>query len=409
MQLESFYGQILGVKSPWKVVSVTLDTELQLVDVFVDFMGVPHCPCCDERATIHDYAKERVWRHLDSCQMKTYLHCRLPRTKCSKCKVKTLIPSWSKPKSRFTLMFEAFIIEVLLATKCDTETAKILRMTAKEVLTVKDRAVDRGLDRRELNGPKALAIDEKSFGKGHNYLTILVDHENSKVIEVCKDRTEVAIRPLLETYCESERENVEAITMDMWRPFWSVSEELYTNAKLIHDRYHVASHMSTALEQTRRAEQKTLETDQGKALKGMRFTLLRSEDNRSKKDFIRLAELEKRNLKTTTVFLMKEVLREIFEAKSTVEEAKTEIEAWVLLAKEQKISNLTRVANMIQSHIGGICNYFDKRLTNSVAETVNSFIQELKSRARGFKNWARYRINILFHLGKLDMDPLKRS
>lgn len=410
MNVESFYSQILGIESPWEITDVDLDVANERVDVHVKFSGKALCPYCGKVASIYDYAQERTWRHLDSCQMKTFLHCRLPRTDCDTCKVKTLEPSWSKANSRFTLLFESFIIKVLLATKCDAKTAKLLRLTAKEVLGVKNRAVKRGLEiRGELSAPKALGIDEKSFGRGHNYLTILVDHENKSVIDLCKNRTEDAVNSLMEVYSEKEREKVEAVTMDMWTAFKNATETKFKKAICIHDRYHVASHMSQALEQTRRAEQKTLDKEEGAVLKGLRFTLLRSEAKRTDKDYLRLAKLEDGKLKTMKVFLMKELLRSIFEKKSTAEEATEEIEAWVELAKEQKISNLTRVANMIHNHLKGICNYFKDRLTNSFAETMNSFIQELKSSARGFKNWARYRINIMFHFGKLELDPLKKS
>jgi transposase len=179
MQLEYFYGQILGVQSPWKVKEVKLSIEEERVDVYVQFNGQGVCPQCEQPANIHDYAVERSWRHLDSCQMKTYLHCRLPRTKCDECKVKTMTPSWSLPNSRFTLMYESFIIKVLLATRCDAATAKILKLSNKEVLGVKNRAVGRGMDKRgELSAPKTLAIDEKSYGNGQQYITTLIDQDD---------------------------------------------------------------------------------------------------------------------------------------------------------------------------------------------------------------------------------------
>ena len=410
MTVENFYEQLLGVSMPWKVTAVDLLVTEEKVDVYVDFIGKATCPECDKVAKIHDYAKTRRWRHLDSCQMKTYLHCRLPRTNCSSCKVKTLVPNWSHPNSRFTLMFEAFIIKVLLATKCDSQTAKILRLTQKEVLGIKNRAVDRGLLRRgELEAPEVLAIDEKSYGHGQKYLTVLVDHDNDKVVEVVPDRTEEEVKKLLLHYSEEERKKVESITMDMWKPFKNMAEQYLENVLIIHDRYHIASHMGKALETTRRAEQKTLAPDDKKILKGMRFSLLRSIDNRTKKDFPKLAKIEKDNLDTARVFMMKEILRELYESPISAMEAKKEFKSWITLAKEQAIPGLTRVAKTIESHLDGICNYFHNRLTNSIAETKNSFIQELKTRARGFKNWQRYRINILFHFGKLNLDPQEKS
>lgn len=406
MTTEKFYEQLLGVGLPWKIKTVDLSIIDERVDVYVEFQGKVKCPKCNEAASIHDYAKSRSWRHLDSCHMKTFLHCRLPRTKCDTCKVKTLTPSWSVASSRFTLMFESFVIKVLLATKCDTQTAKILKLTQKEVLRIKNNAVDRGLQRRgELEAPEVLAIDEKSYGHGQKYITVLVDHDNDKVVEVRPDRTEKEVAKLLQSYPEAERQKVESITMDMWSAFRTMAEKYLVNALIIHDRYHIASHMSKALETTRRAEQNSLKKDEKKSLKGMRFCLLRSVDNRTEKDFAKLVGFESGNLDTARVFMMKEILRELYESPLTAMEARKEFTSWIALAREQSIAGLTRVAKTIEKHLEGICNYFHNRLTNAIAETKNGFIQELKTRARGFMNWHRYRINILFHFGKLDLDP----
>ncbi|MBU0710988.1 transposase family protein, partial [bacterium] len=44
-------------------------------------------PVCEKEekevlCKVHDRRKERVWRHLDTCQMKTFIHSHIPRVKC---------------------------------------------------------------------------------------------------------------------------------------------------------------------------------------------------------------------------------------------------------------------------------------------------------------------------------------
>jgi len=407
MDIKFFYGQILGIESPWKVEEVLLDTQVQEVNVRVvhDNDAKIFCPECGESASRYDKAPKRSWRHLDSCQMKTFLHCEVPRVNCQNCKDKTLIPPWTKKHSRFTLMFEGFALNLLLATKCDKTAASILRITPKQITKIKNDAVERGLERRgELEAPESLAIDEKSFGKGHNYLTILVSRDEKKVIDLCPERTQAAVEGLLhDCFSEEELAKVKSITMDMWQAYWNAASENLPNAMRIHDRFHVMQHMLKAIDQCRRSEYKKLCKDDKKLLKNIRYTLLKNLKNWQAKDYERHSLLSDSELDTATVFCMKEVLRKIFEDKYNVEEGKEKILNWVELAQEQKISALTRVSKTIESHIEGIANFFHSRLTNSLSESMNSLIQELKSRARGFRNWQRYRVNILFHFGKLDI------
>lgn len=112
------YRQILGLESPWKVVRVELDVKTQRVDVYAEHAKRKTWPCpdCEVPCGLHDHDEERTWRHLDSCQFQTHLHARVPRIHCDQHGVRQVRVPWAEPRSRFTLLFEAFAIDVLLET-----------------------------------------------------------------------------------------------------------------------------------------------------------------------------------------------------------------------------------------------------------------------------------------------------
>ena len=113
MNTNDFYSQILGLKKPWVIETVDVDMDGQQVDIFVSYSS-SSAPCqCGDECKIHDRSKVRQWRHLDTCQLITYIHCSLPRTKCHNCKVKTLQAPWAQPHGRFTALFEAAVINWL--------------------------------------------------------------------------------------------------------------------------------------------------------------------------------------------------------------------------------------------------------------------------------------------------------
>ena len=72
-----------------------------------------------------------------------------------------------------------------------------------------------------------------------------------------------------------------------------------------------------------------------------------------------------------------------------------------------RLEPLKKVARLIDGHWQEILNYIKHRITNAVSEGLNSRIQSIKSAARGFRSFANYRIRILFHCGKLDLNPSK--
>ena len=117
---------------------------------------------------------------------------RTPRSKCKTCGVKTTTVPWAGKHSRFTLMFEAFAIEVLKACGNVKSAAALLDLDWDSVHSMMERAVERGLLCRDLESLQYVGIDEKSFRSGHSYVSILTDLTGHRVLEVVEDRTEEA-------------------------------------------------------------------------------------------------------------------------------------------------------------------------------------------------------------------------
>lgn len=117
------YRYLLGITTPWTVRDVELSVEAKRVDVWVEHPEgqLFACPDCQREGPVYDHGKERVWRHLDSCQFQTFLHASPPRVNCPEHGVKTARLSWAEMRSRFTLLFERMAIDVLKA--CDTQAA----------------------------------------------------------------------------------------------------------------------------------------------------------------------------------------------------------------------------------------------------------------------------------------------
>ena len=170
----NLYTQILGIKLPWKIKNVDLDVENQKVDIYIIYdskTGI--CKDCEKECKIHDTLKPRTWRHLSSCQFKTFIHCSQPRIKCENHKIKALTPPWTTPNSRFTMLFESFAINVLLQTKCQKRAAQILNITDSEMYSIKQKSVKRGLETRQIDNISIIGMDEKSIENGHNYASII--------------------------------------------------------------------------------------------------------------------------------------------------------------------------------------------------------------------------------------------
>jgi transposase len=186
MRDKDLYTQILGITPPWKVTDVELSVGSGEVKVFIEQRsGTVHsCPRCGVVCPGYD-RRQRSWRHLDTCQLKTILVAEVPRLSCPEHGVITVQVPWSEPGSGFTALFEALVINWLKEASL-AAVSRQLGLSWNAIDRIMQRAVGRGLARRTVMQPEHIGVDETSFRKRHDYVTVVSD--GSKVLYVSDDR-----------------------------------------------------------------------------------------------------------------------------------------------------------------------------------------------------------------------------
>ena len=403
--LPQHYARLLGLDDSWRVESATLELDKKRVAIrLLHAGGRVTCPECGAACGLADHAPERQWRHLDTMQFATEIVARLPRTRCPQHGVKTIAAPWAGRHSRFTLLFEAFAVEVLQACRTVGAAADLLGLSWDQLQTIMDRAVTRGLARRDPAPIKHLGLDEKSFGKGHDYITVMTDIDGSRVLEVVPERTREAAETVLNTLSDEQRGAVEAVAADMLAAYaWAVAART-PQADLVHDNFHVSKHLGEAVDQVRRAENKALRAAGDDTLKGTRYLWLHARSNLTRAERRTFDALRKESMKTARAWALKEEFRWFWRYLRR-DSAAGFFTRWHGWAARCRLAPMKRKAKMLRRHLPGLLNYFRHRITNAVAEGFNSAIQALRHAARGFRNFANYRTRILFFCGRLDLKP----
>ena len=404
--LNRHYSELLGLDDSWQVDDVDLELTASRVVIRISHRGGRLiCPeCGDGNSGQADRGPERTWRHLDTMQFTTELRARIPRSRCPDCGVKTIAVPWAGKHSRFTLMFEAFAIKVLQASANVSKAAKLMGLSWESVHTIIERAVGRGLDRRKLEGIKHVGMDEKSFGKGHDYVSVLTDTDNRRVLEVAPERTLQAAGSLWKTLTAAQREAIESVSMDMWQAFMTSAREHAPDAEIVHDKFHISKYLGEAVDKVRRAENRALKKEDDETLKGSRQLWLYNIENLDADRRQQLDALREQDLKTARAWAIKENFRWFWEY-TYAGNAKKFFSQWYGWARRSKLKPIKDVALTLKNHLDGLLSYFRHRVTNATAEGFNSRIQSIKSAARGFRKFANYRLRILFYCGKLDLLP----
>jgi transposase len=391
------------------ITAVTMDEASRKVTIRIEHEQEKTlaCPVCARKTTRYDH-RIRVLRYLDTCQYETFLEVHIPRIKYEKDGVQQIEIPFAEKHSRFTSRFERAIL-VWLESSPISKVAGNFNMSWDEVDGIMQRAVRRGLERRKQQKASNIGIDETSYQKRHDYVTVIMDKDRGCVIDVLGDRKAETLETWLKTPGKCDISGINSISMDMWDPHIKAVKAAIDEAgrKIAFDRFHVSKHLNEALDKVRRREHNAFMRDAGESpLSKSRFQWLTNSslaDNRNgkRKAFMSLSRL---NLETARAWRIKEMANSLWEYvyMNVAEAAWKKLLWWI---SHSRIPEMIKAGKTIRNYFWGILNAIRLRSTNGTVEANNNSIQRIKRMACGFRNKERFKNAILFHLGKLELFP----
>lgn len=401
------YTALLRLKEPWYISKIDVDVAAEEAHVFIAHRHekLP-CPACGKPCNVRDHGEERTWRHLDLWQAKTYLHAAMPRTDCPTHGVLTVPVPWSEPNSRFTMAFEARAILAIQAAKTVEGARSIMRISWDEARGIMERAVSRGLVRREEVDMPHLAADEKSYRKNRHFVTLLMDLDRGCIHGTAPGNGQASLEVLLKGLTMRQKSAVQAIAMDMHDPYRAAVESSFPVPRppIVHDRFHIVSQMNKALNDVRNDEARELAAEGRRDLIGTRQMLLYGQENLPAKYQSGFAKLKKTKLKTATVHAQKEVLRTLWDC-TGVREARKHFRQWATWCRRSSIPRVIKVVDMIESRLEDVISYCRHPISTGPLEGMNSIIMAIRRAGRGYRTAETFGMAIMFFCGGLKLIP----
>ncbi len=401
------YTALLRLTHPWYISRIDLDVAAEEAHAFITHHhGLLPCPTCGKACNVRDHGDERVWRHLDLWQAKSFLHAAMPRTDCPEHGVLTVAVPWAEPNTRFTMAFESRAILALQSTKTVEGARAIMQISWDEARGIMERAVARGLRRRvEVEMPH-LAADEKSYRKGRHFVTLLMDLDRGCIHGTAPGNSRASLEFLLKALTKPQQQSVEAIAMDMHEPYRLAVEAVFPvpGPAIVHDRFHIVAQMNKALNDVRIEEARELAADGRRDLVGTRQMLLYGEENLPKKYQKRFSKLKKSELKTATVRAQKEVLRRLWDCDG-VREARRHFKQWATWCRRSPIPRVIKIVDMIESRLESVISFCKHPISTGPLEGMNSIIMAIRRAGRGYRHAKTFGMAIMFFCGGLKLLP----
>jgi transposase len=406
--LSQFYTEVLGLHPEWKAVKVWKNDAKKEVHIkVVSALDYFQCPLCGKHVKKYD-TRVRKLRHLDTCDYETILEVEVPRVRCEEDGVQQLDVGFAEKHSLYTELFENKVIE-MLQTMTTLTVAKQMKLGWDAIDNIKQRAVRRGQARQEKVIVKDIGLDETSYQKGHDYVSTVIDKSNGKVIGVMDGNDAERVEAWFKGQKGADFREINSISMDMSGSFLKASRDIFPNdwERIdCYDRFHVSQLINKALDQVRRRESAALSKDKGKEnpLKKARLSFLKNSGKTDNRDGKRrkFLEITRLNLETSRAWRIKEAAAKLWDYEYMGAAERN----WKILFKwisRCRIPEMIKLGHSLKEHFWGILNAIRLKVTNALLESTNSKIQRIKKMACGYRNKERFKVDILFHFGGLDM------
>lgn len=397
---QQLFTLALGLQTPWQVKEVVFSASEKQLDIHLDFKAGSKfaCPHCGKEVGVYD-SEERVWRHLNFFQHKAYLHAREPRVKCPDCGVCTVQVPWARPRSGFTLLFEAYILT--LAQQMPVRAiARLVGEHDTRLWHMLDAYVQKARSEADYSEVANVGIDETASKRGHNYISIFADLETAKILYVTEGKGKETVVKFRQDLIEHQGkpENIKNICCDMSPSFISGVKGSFSHAALTFDKFHIVKIINEALDEVRRQERKA-----NPWLKGTRYLWLKNPQNLTQKQEKKMQLLRGLNSITERAYGIKLSFQGLFQ-QPDLQSGAVYLQKWYFWATHSRLEPIKKAAKTIKEHWAGILNWSKNRRSNGMLEGINSLIQAAKAKARGYRTTKNLITMCYLIAGKLNLD-----
>jgi transposase len=302
---------------------------------------------------------------------------------------------FADPKKRYTRSFERYALD-LSRHMTIKDVAEHLQVSWDTIKDIQARNLQRRFGKPKLHKLREIAIDEIAIGKGHRYVTVVLNLRSGAVVFVGDGKGTEALENFWKRLRRA-RAKVVAVATDMSKAYIRAVRDNLPRAVHVFDHFHVIKLFNEKLTALRRQLYQQASTDaERKILKGTRWLLLKNPENldEERNELERLEAALELNKSLSIAYYLKEDLRQIW-SQPNKRTARRVLRDWLARARASKIRILVQFAATLEEHQEGVLNYYEYRISTGPLEGTNNKIQLMKRQAYGFRDQAFFKLKIL--------------
>ena len=406
MQLETILNRVASHKGFVFVATRFVEGKLPEIEVEIrprtGSQGL--CSGCGRKQPGYDRLPPRRFEFVPFWGLLVFFVYALRRVECDRCGVRVEQLPWAEGKHRLTKTYAWFLASWAKRMSW-SEVACAFRTSWYHVFASVTFAVNWGREHMNLDGVSAIGVDEIAWGTGHTYATLVyqINEGHRRLLWVAPKRTVRSLLSFFRWLGVERSAKIEFVCSDMWKPYLKVIAKKATQAIHILDRFHIMMHVSKAIDEVRTQEVKSLKArGEEPLLTKTRWLLLKRPENMTDRQYTKLADLVRLNLKSVKAWILKEELLRFWEYVSP-HWAGVYLDRWCERTMRSRLEPMKRVARMLRNHRGLILNWFraKKAFSSGIVEGLNGKAKVVTKRAYGFRTFDHLQVALYHTLGDL--------
>lgn len=366
-------------------------TKVEFVEGVTQFHVQPNqksicCPSCGSSNVIRRGEKVREFRASPIGLKRTVIVASLPRVQCHDCgAVRQIKVGFADERRSYTKHWAKYALQLTLSMTIK-DVADLLGVTWDVIKEIKKNDLREHFANPSLKDVHRIAIDEICIGKGHRYVTLVMNLDTGAIIFVGDGKSAESLAPFWKRLGR-RRHRIEAVAMDMSSAYISAVRANLPNADIVFDRFHVVKLMNEKLTDLRRQLYQNATADEKSVLKGSRWLLLKNPENlnEDRDEEAHLAAALELNEPLATGYYLKEELRLFWEHMFRWP-AQLFLRSWCKRANASGLPPLKTMAKTLTRLEEGLLSYFNHRISSGPMEGTNNKIKTLQRQSYGIRD-----------------------
>lgn len=354
----------------------------------------PICHACENKSTtIHSKDHYRLIRDMDIAGAQVWLQVNLRKLWCSEClqaRVEKL--EFCDASKRVTHRMSHYVHE-LCKTMTVMDVARHLSLDPKTVKQIDKDFLEESYGQNDFDHLTVIMIDEIAVRKGHHYMTVIADYFTGRVLWMGSNRDKATLDDFFEMLTQPQKTAIQAVAMDMWKPFINRVAHHCPDAKIVFDFFHVVKSFGQVIDNVRRKEFKKADEEGKGLLKGVRYLLLKNEASLTDKQRVKLESLLSENETLNSLYVLKDQLKLVFYYDDR-ERCKEALESWCEMASCIENRSVQDFVKFLRRHEDGILNHADYPIDTGRLEGINNKIKVIKRKAYGFHDTRYFMLKV---------------